>query len=241
MSDAAARRWLVRAWALLVASSALYFLADNEADNDLWMHLFSGRRILASGAVPRLDDASYTAVGLPWVDHEWLTQVLFAWSFAHGGSTALWLLKLGVALLTAVVVWLSLARHASTWWVRGPVMVLALATLSRGYAVRPQIITMLGVAALLAWLDRRETRLGWPALAGVAAAFAVWSNAHGAVVVGLGIVGLYALDGLRPGQRPEVSLSSRVALLGVVLVAVCLTPYGADLFAYVIRELRAPH
>ena len=246
----AAERWLVRAWALLVASSALYFLADNEADNDLWVHLFSGRRILERGAVPRLDDASYTAAGLPWVDHEWLTQVLFAWMFAHGGSTALWLLKLGIALLTAWLVWLPLARHARAWWVRGPVMVLALAALSRGYAVRPQIVTMLGVAALLAWLERRDGRLHWSEFAAVAAAFVLWSNAHGAVVVGLGILALCAAEpwlkaalGVTPAPATlhRAALALPIALLAAAIVAICLTPYGADLFAYVIRELRAPH
>jgi len=43
-----ARTWLTRAWVLLGVSSALYFLADNEADNDLWVHLASGRRILGT-------------------------------------------------------------------------------------------------------------------------------------------------------------------------------------------------
>ena len=241
MSDGAAQRRLARAWALLIACSALYFLADNEADNDLWMHLFSGRHILAAGAVPRFDDASYTAAGLPWIDHEWLTQVLFAWTFAHGGSTALWLLKLTVALFTAWLVWLPLARQARNWWARGPVMVLALATLSRGYAVRPQIVTMLGIAALLAWLERADARLRRRALFVVAAAFVIWSNAHGAVVVGLGILALYALDGLRPGLASGLSAPARVVLLGVAVVAVCATPYGADLFWYVARELQAPH
>ena len=99
-----APRFLTWAWALLVASSALYFLGDHEADNDLWMHLYSGRRILAEAAIPRLDDASYSAAGQPWVDHEWLTQIGLAALYAGGGSTAMWLAKLALALATAVLV-----------------------------------------------------------------------------------------------------------------------------------------
>jgi hypothetical protein len=252
--DGPAATWLARAWLLLIVSSALYFLADNEADNDLWVHLFSGRRILALGAVPRVDDASYTAAGAAWVDHEWLTQVGFAWLFAHGGSTALWLAKLAVALLTAGLVWQLVARHAASWWARGPVMVLTLAALSRGYAVRPQIVTALGVAALLVWLDRTP-RASWTTLAATVALFALWSNAHGGVVVGVGILGLWCAQqiiqpvaaglpqvaaGVPPAQQPAPRSGALLIALAAT-VGTCLTPYGADLFAYVFRELSAPH
>lgn len=233
-------RLLGWAWALLAGSSALYFLADNEADNDLWMHLYSGRRILDSGAVPRLDDASYTAAGLPWVDHEWLTQIGMAALYAGGGSPALWAVKLAAALLTAWLLWLSVRRHAASPWVRGIVMVLALATMGRGYAVRPQVLTYLGVAALLYWLDRSGRDLPrWPAYAAVAVAFCLWGNAHGAVIAGLGILGLWAVIGeAPPAPTPRVA---RLALLLTAVAAVCLNPYGPALLAYIATELRVPH
>src|SRR5689334_7923001 len=117
MGEHGVRRLLTSAWALLAISSALYFLGDHEADNDLRMHLYSGRRILAEGALPRLDDASYTAAGLPWVDHEWLSQIGLATLFAGGGSTALWLAKLAIALATAALLWSMVRRHARSPWV----------------------------------------------------------------------------------------------------------------------------
>ena len=56
------RRWGA-VWALLVASSGVYFLGDNEADNDLWVHVRIGLQVIAEG-VPRVDTWSYTAAGL---------------------------------------------------------------------------------------------------------------------------------------------------------------------------------
>jgi hypothetical protein len=236
----ASRRLITAAWALLVVSSAFSFLADHEADNDLWMHLYSGRRIVAEQAIPRVDDVSYTAAGSPWVDHEWLSQVGLAALFAAGGSPALWLAKLAVALLTAWLLWLPVRRHASSPWVRGAVLLLALATMARGYAVRPQVITYCGVAALLAWLDRpRRGAPGWATYAGVAVGFGAWANAHGAVVAGVGILGLYALLG--SPRRGDCAWPARVALLVVALLAVCLNPYGPALLGYIADELRAPH
>ena len=265
MSDTVAARWVARAWALLVASSALYFLADNEADNDLWMHLFSGRLILGARAVPRVDHLSYTAAGLPWVDHEWLSQVAFAIAFDLSGSAGLWLGKLAVALLTTWLVWLPVARRARSPWVRGAVMVLVLATLARGYAIRPQVVTYLGVAALLAWLDRLEDapRLPatWMAALLTAAGFVLWANAHGGFVVGLGIVALFAVAPRWPHSRsaapprasapgtqkeqdlPAASLpfGGRMTMLLAALVGACITPYGPALFGYLVTELQAPH
>jgi hypothetical protein len=241
------------AWTLLAGSSSLYFLSSGEADNDLWMHLFVGRRILASGAIPRLDDLSYTAAGAPWVDHEWLTQWLFAGVYDVWGSAGLLLLKLTVGLLTSWFLWRQITRHSDAAWVRGTVMVLVLSVLSRGFAVRPQIVTYLGVAWLLDWLDRgaafpgvgregsdvaggggSKTRLSkWLALAVVPVVFMLWGNAHGAFVAGLGIL---ILNAVVPPWRGR-----DLGLVGVAVAAVCLNPYGPRLLAYLVEELTVPH
>lgn len=243
MSEAPAARGVAVAWTLFVAASALYFLADNEADNDLWVHLFSGRLILEHGAVPRLDDLSYTATGLAWVDHEWLTQAVFAAVFNHFGPTGLWLGKLAIALLTVWLVWLPVAGRTGSPWVRGPVMLLVLATLARGYAIRPQIVTYLGVAALLAGLDRFTTpraRRWWPSVAVTAVAFTLWANAHGGFIVGLGILALFtAVPSWPPANGP--SLSRRLGVLAAAIAAACLNPYGPWLYGYILTELQAPH
>ena len=251
MSEAAAARWVARAWMLLIASSALYFLADNEADNDLWVHVFAGRMILAAGAVPRVDTLSYTAAGLPWVDHEWLAQALFAGLFEWLGSNGLWLCKLAIALGTAWILWRAVATRSASWWVRGPVLVLTFATLARGYAIRPQIVTYFAVALLLSWLDRldeaRRSPSLWATLAASAIGFALWANAHGGFVVGIGILALYALTPRAPqpptgtGPATTTFASLRFMMLGAALIAACLNPYGPALYRYIAAEIFAPH
>jgi hypothetical protein len=250
VSDASAARWVAGAWTLLAASSALYFLGDNEADNDLWVHVFSGRQILSHGAVPRIDDLSYTAAGRPWVDHEWLAQTAFAALFDALGPTGLWLCKLAVALLTAGLIWRSVARRSRSAWIRGPVLVLVFATLARGYAIRPQIVTYLGVALLLTWLDpldeSRRRPANWSTVALVAVGFALWANLHAGVIVGLGILALFAavpwwgVDRLSARDSPFPP-RLRLAVLAAAVLAVCINPYGPSLFAYIAGELVAPH
>lgn len=226
------------AWALLVLTSTVYFLAGNEADPDLWVHLLTGRRILESGQVPRVDDLSYTAAGASWVDHEWLAQCLMAATYLHVGDTALWLLKLAVGCATAFLLWRPIAAGSGRFWVRGVVMLLGVAIVSRGFAIRPQIFTYLAVAALLRWLEGREPdspRADAAALAVVAAGFAVWANLHGGFVAGLGILAVYAT------VTPALFDRRRWRLLLAAVLGVCANPYGARLLGYLAQELTVPH
>jgi hypothetical protein len=227
------------AWALFAFSSAVYFLCDNEADNDLWVHLLTGLRILRSGSIPRVDDLSYTATGSPWVDHEWLTQTLFAQIFEAVGPTGLWLLKVGAAAATAYLLWRMIARRSQVAWARGLAMVLVLAIVSRGFSMRPQIATYLGTAWLLDWIDAGDasqlTGASWRRIAALALVFALWANLHGGFVFGIGVLALFA------ALPPFASAAWRWGALAAALAAACLNPFGPRLFAYVASELQIGH
>ncbi len=235
-------RWVSRAWKLLAASSALHLFSDNQADNDLWIHLLVGREILQSGEIPRTDHLSYTATGSPWVNHEWLSESVFAAVYQGLGPGGLLGLKLLIGFLTAWLLWRAMATRDVPVWARGSVMVLALAVAARGFAVRPQIITYLGVAWLMARLAR-ETAAGehppaalrWEGLLGVMVAFALWVNTHGGVVFGLGVLGL------RAALPPWSADRRRWAVLLAALAAACLNPYGPSLFGYIVNELGFAH
>jgi hypothetical protein len=226
---------------MLVICSALYFLSDNEADNDLWFHILVGERILASGGIPGIDDLSYTATGRPWIDHEWLSHVLFATLYEYGGDTLLWLTKLGVALVTAMLLWRTMAPRASSVWVRGSVMVLALAVLARGYATRPQVFSYLVIAWLFCWLDDREqdepeaNPHAWTDLILLAVVMVVWVNAHAGFLFGLVVLGV------RAAAPPWKRLASKLRFAFVACAAVVLNPYGTRLFIYLRDELDVVH
>jgi len=89
VGTAGAARTGTTLWTLLLGSSVLYFFSTNEADNDLWGHLFFGRLILTARAVPSVDPYAYTTAGHPWINHEWLSQVLLAAVYQFAGSPGL--------------------------------------------------------------------------------------------------------------------------------------------------------
>ena len=72
------------------------------ADPDIWWHLENARYLLTHHQLPRVDTYSYTAVGQPWINHEWLSEVPYylAWrAWGLRGVNALFVLLLEAILL----------------------------------------------------------------------------------------------------------------------------------------------
>src|SRR6185369_2096151 len=61
------------------------FLAGTSADADLWGHLAFGRDIVRDHAVHASDPYSFTS-DRPWVNHEWLAEVIMWLCYAAGGA-----------------------------------------------------------------------------------------------------------------------------------------------------------
>ena len=224
-------------WALLLASSAVYFFSINEADNDLWGHVFAGRAILSTWTLPRVDAYSYTAAGLPWVNHEWLAQVVLAMAYGAVGSAGLLLLKLVVGACTVALICTSLRARTGRPHVWGFVGLLTIAVVARGFAIRPQIFSYGAVAVTLALIDAylrgRRGVVWWaPPL------FLVWANLHGGFILGLAILGGFAVSELvTSAGRSFQPLTAWAAST----VAAVVNPYGPRLHAYVWTELSRAH
>ena len=73
----------------------LVVLANVEIkDYDLWLHLASGKVILETYMIPKVDVFSCTLAGHPWVNHEWLFQIIVQSVFQHFGVEGLVLIRL---------------------------------------------------------------------------------------------------------------------------------------------------
>ena len=224
-------------WALLLASSALYFFTINEADNDLWGHILFGREMVAAGVIPRIATHTYTAAGQSWVNHEWLAQVILVAVYKAAASPGLLLLKFTLAAATSLLLLGAMRAHTesvSAWGLTG---LLTIAVLARGFAVRPQIFTYCGIALILAVLDHYQ-RGQRHALWFVPLLFILWTNLHGGFVLGLAILGLFVVSELI--RLRTVVVGPLLALISGAGVTM-LNPYGPRLLIYVWHELTRAH
>jgi hypothetical protein len=206
------------------------------ADADLWGHLRFGLDILASKTLSSIDPYSFTA-DRPWINHEWLSELLMAVAYRVLGPLGLGLLKLSmIAIILAVL--LAVARDLKA----GPVArdlfvgIALFVTYSRTQVVRPQLVSVAIFFTVLYLLRQSDKGRVW-ALAWIPACFAVWANVHGAWIVGLGALGIWIV-----GDAWQHRTLRRTAVLAAVgalsLLATLLNPYGVGLWQFVAETVR---
>ena len=191
------------------------------ANADTYWHLRAGQDIARSGQVSLIDRYSYTAAGQPWPDHEWLWQLLTYGVHRVGGMPLL--TAMSAAMLVSAF---ALAERLAVgpWWVRLPLFILSVLASGPLWAIRPAVLTLLALLAV-AWLLARGKDWLVPPI------FLAWANAHGAVVLGLVVVGAAFVTA---AARRE---GARALRLGVVL-ALCgglvfVTPLGLRLLSFI--------
>lgn len=216
---------------LLAALGALLVIAATTADPDLWGHVRFGADILDQRAIASRDPYSFTS-DRPWVNHEWLAELLMGLAYRLGGAAGLVALKTLAVVAAMVLVSTSLRRVSWRPLDHDALVGLAiLATLPRTHMVRPQVFSVLLFAALLSILTRAD-RGDRRALILLPAVMAAWANLHGGWIVGLAMLSIWtAVRFLRRG--PESIGRHRLVLLWLACVAATLiNPYGVGLWTF---------
>jgi hypothetical protein len=191
-------------------------------DVDLWGHLRFGVDILTSLRPAAIDQYSFTQ-DRPWINHEWLSEVIFALAF-RGGVAGLVILK---ALVSAAACWVLIAATRSAsgpyrWRIAAAGILCAAPAL---VAIRPQIWTVLGLALLGRLLQNRQKLLWLPVL------FAVWANLHGGWLVGLAVAALFLLGEIIDSGGTRGS-GRAIGIVSLAAAATLLNPYGWTLWRF---------
>jgi hypothetical protein len=225
---------------VIVLGLGLFTMAARSAtDPDLWWHLRTGQLIVQTHAVFHTDPYSFTRFGQPWVDHEWLAQVLMS-SFYRltgwGGLIAGFAAVIATAFM--VVFW----RCPGRPYVAGVTTLLGAFASAPSWGVRPQMLTLLLASVLLLILERsyeRPTLLWWtPAL------MLLWVNLHAGYALGIALMGLFligdALD-LAFGFKDVLATRFQALALAIVfcIAVVPINPYGAAMYGYPLETLRS--
>lgn len=222
------RRLVDGAVIALIGVSAFALGCQELVDSDVWWHVRAGRWIVENGQIPWEDPFTYASTGRVWVDLHWLFQLVLAGAHAAGGATGMILLAAG---LCASVAFAGLAARARTWpvWVVGACWLPGLVLLSARAAPRPELVSLVAMAAYLAILTRADEtgRPGWLWLLPIVQM--VWVNTHGLFVLGPILLGLY-IGGrfVSRGRRPIApSEWKHVAGVAAAVATACLiNPYG---------------
>src|SRR4029079_2623624 len=148
-----------------------------------------------------VDPYSFTS-DRPWVNHEWLSEVVMALAFGRADAVGLNLLRLLVVGAALAFVWRRAQVVAPAY--RSILVALAAVGITlRALPVRPQLFSLACFAALLAVLTTAEEKRRDALLLWIPSLFALWVNLHGGWIVGLGTMGLWTVACLfnRPRRR----------------------------------------
>jgi len=120
---------------------------------DLGRHLLLGRIILEQGHVPQSNLLTYTWPDYPFINHHWLSEVVFYVLHRAAGLNGLIILK---AALMAGVLMLALRTVRPGRLSARYLLTAVLAAVGLGFRahIRPELFTFLGVA-LYAWIFER--------------------------------------------------------------------------------------
>src|SRR5574341_1238251 len=225
--------------AVALAASVFHFANRGVADPDIWWHLRNAQYLLESHRFIRADMYSFSVLGQPWMNHEWLAELPYYLAWKLWGLQGLYLLRL---LLVEIVLlgtfWLATRVSGN---VKGAFLAswatVVLATISFGprTLLFGWILLLLLLAVLWRYKEEGKDHLWWLPLL-----FLVWVNTHGSWLIGLLVLGAYLVGGLLPASTGMVSASpwSRPQLrkllqvTGLSLAALFINPYGYRLVRY---------
>jgi hypothetical protein len=230
-------------------------LRDLLSDCDTGWHIRTGEWIVANHRVPAGDIFSFSKTGDPWFAWEWLSDVVFAGLYSHGGLQAVVVFAILLLSLTFALLF-RLLRTKSNPFVAIAVTMLAAAGSSIHWLARPHLFTLLFLVLFYAALEQvraGRTRVwGVPYLAILPVVTVLWTNLHGGFFVGIIMIGAYGageLAGLvlrgawKSAEARQVSsLRARQYSLSALacLAASLINPYTWRLHTHMAMYLRDP-
>ncbi len=230
------RRSLIDVASCLLPVWLVLVITHTAADADLWGHLRFGADSIAGRSLAVVDPYSFTADS-PWINHEWLAEVVLAALYAAGGAIALNVLKLAVLATIALLAWRA-GRLAggSTFSLIALSSLVVFASYTRTQVLRPQLFSVLFFSVLLTLLTVRDrgVRSAWMVRMtnfGIPVLFGIWANVHGGWLVGFATLATW-LGCEVVAQRTVRSFVAGAGLILASLAATLVNPYGVQQWTF---------
>jgi hypothetical protein len=229
--------------AILLVGFSVFWFADAIADPDLWGHIRFGQDIIRTGSVLQTDVYSYRTSGQRWVNHEWLSEVIFAGVYGVSGPIGLVVFKLLISILLVGICYVHLRRSGAGPYCSVVLLVVVSIPFRMGLGtVRPHVFTYLCFLLELLILAMTATAtIRWLWL--LPALFAIWINLHGGVLAGVGVLGIWIVVRViagwwrnRAGIEHRLMSTFHLGLIGLAcLGALLINPYGSELVVFLLR------
>lgn len=181
---------------LVLLTAVMYFTCRARIDDpDLWWHLRNAQYLVTSLHLPNFDTYSFTAMGSPWVNHEWLPGLLYYVGFCAFGLRGVFIVFASVIAMLVLALFLNCLKET-----RDPFVALIATTCGAllgmvGFSPRAQHFGWLCFALVYGILLRFRSSKEEP-LWLIPVLFCIWANCHGSWLIGLVIYAIFICAGL---------------------------------------------
>ena len=230
-----------RTLVLILALGLFAMSARSVTDPDAWWHLRTGELIIQTHSMPRADPYSFTRFGQPWVNHEWLSDVMIFTLYRWAGWGGLIVAFASIIGATLLLVFLRCPGHP---FVAALITVLGAVASAATWGVRPQMLSLLLASVLLLILhgfDEHPNRVWW-----AIPLIMLWVNLHAGYAMGIALLALFlaggALDvvfGFERWPRTAPQLRRLALVLAACLAVVPLNPNGVRMYWYPLQTLHS--
>ncbi len=209
------------------------------SDGDTGYHIRAGEYILDNLSIPRQDIFSYHSPPIPWIAHEWLSELIMAWIHNHFGLNGIVFFYSLVIACIFYILFKFLRTNDSNIIIAIFLIIIAAPTSSLHWLARPHVISLL---LLLIWyflLDEyqyRERNL----LVFLPFLMVLWVNLHGGFIIGFLLLGIYflgniieAVFSIAEEKKLRNSKAKRIIFITFLCFASALiNPYGHRIFVF---------
>ena len=217
-------------------------------DPDFWWHLRTGQLIVQSHSIPKVDPFSFTNHGKPWIDHEWLSQVVMYGLFRLGGYALLVFVFSAIITISFLLTYYCCPAKTRPY-VAGFSLLLGALTTAPTWDVRPQMISLLLTSLLLFLLNQYQKNGKLSSLVPIPIIALLWVNLHAGYFLGFVIIAIYIIGAFielliikshnspvndAPAVRHIVFLSGA---LGCSILLSLINPNGYHILIYPFQTL----
>ena len=227
------------ALASIIALWVYIGVGSDVAEPDLWWHLRNAEYLFTTLKLPQADMYSFTALGQPWINHQWLAEIPFYLAWRAGGLMGIYLLSLALCELNLLGIFYIACKASGNPKAAFLVTCLGILLTKVSYGPRTILFGYLFLLLLLLILWRYRSSGGAP-LWVVPPLFCLWINTHGSWLLGLIVFGIVVASGLvdrnwgrveavrwSPGQLRSLLITGAASV-----AALFVNPYGYRLVFY---------
>jgi hypothetical protein len=196
-------------------------------DGDTGYHIRTGEFIVKNWTIPERDIFSFRSPPIPWVAHEWLSEIIMALVHSVSGLTGI-VIFFSFFIAIAYLLLFRMLRQESRDVLLGALIVCFAAVSSTPHwLARPHIfslaLTVIWYRLLNDFQYRQKNRLFLLPLL-----ILLWVNLHGGFILGIVLLGIYVVGNLAAsitnrGPNAEHSLQNAKSLLLVMMVCILVS------------------